>query len=70
MVVSNKEMEGIIKIIKSVEQPGVSVEGISEWKNEAKEQSSGFFSMLLRTLGASYLGNLLSSDLLAGDGVI
>ena len=39
-------------------------------KNEAKEQSSGFFSMSLGTLGASLLGNLLSSDLLARDGVI
>ena len=29
-------------------------------KNEAKEQKEGFLSMLLGTLGASLLGNLLT----------
>ena len=34
-------------------------------KNEAKEQKRGFLSMLLGTLGASLLGNLL-----AGKGIV
>ena len=35
--------------------------GVSETiKNEAKEQKGGFLSMLLGTLGASLLGNLLT----------
>ena len=34
-------------------------------KNEAKEQKGGFLSMLLGTLGASLLGNLL-----AGKGIV
>ena len=37
------------------------IKGVSETiENEAKEQKSGFLSMLLVTLGASLLGNLLA----------
>ena len=37
------------------------IKGISETiKNEAKERNGGLLSMLLRTLGASLLGNLLT----------
>ena len=41
-------------------------------KNEAKEQKGGFFSMLLGTLGASLLGNILTGKGInrAGEGVI
>ena len=54
-------MEGILKIVKSLEDSGISLEGVSETiKNEAKEQQVGFFSMLLGTLGASLLGNMLA----------
>ena len=54
-------MEGILKIVKSLEDSGISLEGVSETiKNEAKEQKVGFFSMLLGTLGASLLGNMLA----------
>ena len=36
------------------------LEKVSETiQNEAKEQKGGFFSMLLGTLGASLLGNIL-----------
>ena len=42
------------------------IKGVSETiKNEAKEQKGGFLSMLLGTLGASLLKNLL-----AGKGAI
>ena len=37
------------------------MKGVSETiKNEAKEQKEGFLRMLLDTLGASLLGNLLT----------
>ena len=37
------------------------IKGVSEtFKNEAKEQRSGFLSMLVGTLGASLLGNILT----------
>ena len=48
-------MEDILKIVKSLENSGVSLNGVSETiQNEAKEQRGGFFSMLLGTLGASH----------------
>ena len=66
-MISNDEMEYILKIVKSLEDSGLLLKGISETiKNEAKEQKGGFLSMLLSgTLGASLLGNML-----AGKGVI
>ena len=59
LIISNKEMNDIIKIIKSPKESGLLMRDISETiKNEAKEQKGGFLSMLLGTLGASLLGNL------------
>ena len=50
-----------MKIIKSLEDAALSIKGVRETiENEAKEQKSGFLSMLLGTLGASLLGNLLT----------
>ena len=55
-------MKGILKVVKSLEDSGLLLEGVSETiKNEAKEQKGGFLSMLLGTLGASLLGNMLAS---------
>ena len=66
LIISNNEMKGIIKIVKSFEDSGLLLKGISETaQNEAREQKGGFVSMLLGTLGASLLGNVL-----AGKGVI
>ena len=49
-------MEGIMKIVKSLEQSGLLIKGIRETiKNEAKEQKGEFPSMLLGTLAASML---------------
>ena len=62
---SNDEVEDIIKIVKSLEDSGLLLKGVSETiRNEAKEQKGGCLSMLLGTLGASLLGNML-----AGKGV-
>ena len=54
-------MEEIIKIVKSLEDSGLLLKGVTETvQNEVKEQKGGFLSMLLGTLGASLLGNLLT----------
>ena len=59
-------MEDLLKIVKSLGDSGLLLDGISETvKNEVKEQKSSFLSMLLSTLGASLLGNLP-----AGRGII
>ena len=61
LIVSNEEMNDIMKIINSLEESGLLIKGVSEAiKNEAKEQKGGFLGMLLGTLGASLLGNLLT----------
>ena len=54
-------MNDSMKIIKSLEESGLSTKGASKKiKNEAKEQKDEFLSMLLGTLSASLLGNLLA----------
>ena len=66
-------MKDIIKIVKSLEDSGLLLKGVSETiQNEAKEQSGGFHSMLLGTLGGSLLGNILAGWEInrAGEGVI
>ena len=54
-------MEDVIKIIKSLEDSGLLLKGGTETvQKEVKEQKGGFLSILLGTLGASLLGNLLT----------
>ena len=61
LIISNDEMGDIIKIVKSLEDSGLLLKGITETvQNEVKEQKEGFLGMLLGTLGASLLGNLLT----------
>ena len=53
-------MEDIIEIVKSLEDSGLLVTGVTETvQNEVKEQKGGFLRMLLGTLGASLWGNIL-----------
>ena len=59
-IISNEEMNDIMKIVSSLEESGLLIKGVRETiKNEAKEQKGGFLSMLLGTLGASLLGSTL-----------
>ena len=59
-------MNDIIKIVQALEDSNILLKGVTNTiKNETKEQKGGFLSMLLGTLGASLLGNLLS-----GKGII
>ena len=66
-------MEDIIKIVKSLEDSGLLLKGVAKTvQNEVKEQKGAFLSMLLGTLGASLLGNLLAGWRVnrAGKGVL
>ena len=63
LIISNDEIEDPIKIVKSFEDSGLLLKGVTESvQNEVKEQKGGFLSMLLGTLGASLLGNLLAGE--------
>ena len=73
LIVSNEETNDIMKIVKSLEESGLLIEGVSETiKNEAKEQKGVFLGMLFGTLGASLSGNLLTgkATIIAGQGTI
>ena len=66
-------MEDIMKIVKSIEESILLLQGISETiTNETKEQKVGFPSMLLGTLAASMLGSVLTERgvIRAGEGTI
>ena len=61
LIISNKEMNDIMKIVQALEDSNILLKGVTKTiKNETKEQKGGFLSMLLGTLGASLLGNLLT----------
>ena len=61
LIMSNEEMNGIMKIVKSLEESGLLRKGVSESiKNESKKQKRVFSCMLLATLGARLLENLLT----------
>ena len=73
LIISNEEMNHTMKIIKSLEESGLLIKGVSETiKNEANEQKRGFLGMLLGTFGASLLGNLFTGKgtIKAGEGTI
>ena len=61
-----------MKIVQASEDSNILLKGVTKTiKNETKEQREGFLSMLLGTLGASLLGNLLSGKgtVRAGEGI-
>ena len=63
-------MDDILQIVKSLEDSGVLLKGVSKTiQHEAKGQRGGFLSILLGTLGASLLGDVLSKCL-SGRGLI
>ena len=54
-IISNEEMNDIVKIVKSLEESSLLIKGVSETiKNEAKEQKWVFLVVLLVFLGAGY----------------
>ena len=59
-------MNDMVKVVQALEDSNILLKGVTKTiKNETKEQKGGFLSMLLGTLGASLLGNLL-----AGKGIV
>ena len=67
LIIQEEDMKDIMKIIEALEKSGILLKGASKTiENETKEQTGGFLSMLLGTLGASLLGNLLFS----GEGIM
>ena len=61
LIILNDEIEDMIKIVKSLEDSCLLLKGVTKTvQNEVKEQKGGFLSMLLGTLGASLLGNILT----------
>ena len=73
LIISNEEMNDIMKIVKSLQESRLLIRDVSETiKNEANKQKRGFLSMLLGTLGAGLLGNLLTGKgtITAGEGTI
>ena len=71
LIISNEEMNDIIKIVKSLERFWLLIKVVTETiKNEAKKKKKrGFLSILLGTTGAGLLGNLLTgkSTIRAGE---
>ena len=60
LIISNKGMNDIMKIIKSLQESDLLIKDVSEEiKNEAKEEKGGLLGMLLGTLGATLLGKVL-----------
>ena len=63
-------MNDIMKIVQALEDSNILLKGVTKTiKNETKEQKRGFLSMLLRTLGVSLLGDLLTKTL-SGKGTV
>ena len=59
LIISNKEMNDIMKIVKPLKESALLTKKVSAAiKVETKEQNSLFLSMLLGRLGANLLGNL------------
>ena len=64
LVLSNEEMKDLMTIVQALEDSNILLKGVTKTiKNETKEQKGGFLSMLLGTLGASLLGDLLTKSL-------
>ena len=61
LIIEQEDMNDIMKIIEALENSGILLNGVSKTiENETKEQRGGFLGILLGTLGASLLGNLLT----------
>ena len=66
LIISDKEINDIIKIVWALEDSNILLKTVTKnIKNKTKEQKGGILSMLLGTLGASLLGNML-----AGKGIV
>ena len=73
LIIEQEDMNDM-KIIEALENSGILLKGVTKTiENETKERRGGFLGMLLGTLGASLLGNLLTGGkgiMRAGDGIV
>ena len=61
VIILNEEVNDTMEIVNCLEESSLLIDNVNETiKNEAKEQKRVFLSMLLGTLAASLLGNLLT----------
>ena len=66
LIISNKELSGITKIVQALKDSSILLKGVTRTiKNEAKERKGAFVIMLVGTLGAHLLRNIL-----AGKGIV
>ena len=74
LIIEEEDMKDIMKIIEALKNSGILLKGVSKTiENETKKQRGGFLSMLLGTLGACLLGNLLTGGkgiMRAGAGIV
>ena len=74
LIIEQEDLNDVMKIIEALENSGILLKGVSKTiENETKKQRGGFLSMLLGTLGASLLGELLTGGkgiMRAGDGIL
>ena len=65
LIISNEEMNDIMKIVQALEDSDILLKRITKTiENETKEQKGVFLGMLLGTLGASFLGNVLTGKVI------
>ena len=70
LVISSEKMNDIMKIVQFLEDSNILLKGVTKIiTNETREQKGGFLSMLLGTVGASLLGDLLTKNL-SGEGTV
>ena len=73
-LIIEQDLNDIIEIIEALENSGILLKEVTKTiENETKEQRGGFLSMLLGTLKASLLGNLLTGGkgmMKVGDGIV
>ena len=61
LIISNEEMNDIMKILQALEDSNILLKGVTKTiRNETKEQKGGFLSIILGILGASLLESLLT----------
>ena len=73
-IIEQEDMNDIMKITEALENSGILLKEVTKTiESETKEQRRGILGMLLGTLGASLLGNLLTVGkgmMSAGDGIV
>ena len=72
LIISNEKMNEIMEIIQALEDSNILLKRATKTiKNDINEQKGGFLGMILGTLGASLLGNMLAEKRIvrAGSGI-